>query len=45
MRDQVAEHLSNELDFEQIAERMGLTVKAVRRHFEKIRRDLGVQAV
>jgi DNA-binding NarL/FixJ family response regulator len=44
-RDQVAELLSEELSIEAIAERMGLTDKAVRRHLEKIRAGLGPQAV
>jgi DNA-binding NarL/FixJ family response regulator len=44
-RDTVAEHLSNGLEFDQIAERMGITRKAVERHFAKIRKGLGEQAV
>jgi DNA-binding NarL/FixJ family response regulator len=43
-RDQVSELLSEGLEFDQIAERVGITVKAVRRHFENIREGLGVQA-
>jgi DNA-binding NarL/FixJ family response regulator len=43
-RDEVAELLSDGLEFDQIAERMGITLKAVRRHFEKIRELMGPQA-
>ena len=43
-RDAVAQLLSEDLEFDAIAERMGLTVKAVRRHFEMIRKALGEQA-
>lgn len=45
VRDQVAEHLSEGLDFDQIAKLMAITPKAVRRHFENIRKRLGPQAV
>ena len=43
-RDEVAELLSQGLEFDQIAERIGITVKAAQRHFEKIRQRLGPQA-
>jgi DNA-binding NarL/FixJ family response regulator len=43
-RDQVAELLSQGLDFDQIASSIGITTKAVRRHFEAIRQRLGAQA-
>lgn len=43
-RDQVAELLSQGLEFDAIAERAGLTLKAVRKHFEAIRKQLGPQA-
>lgn len=44
-RDQVAELLSEGLEFPQIAESLGLTIKAVRRHFDMIRKSLGAQAI
>lgn len=44
LRDQVAEYLSQGLEYDQVAERMGISVGAVRRHFEKIRAALGPQA-
>lgn len=44
-RDQVSELLSEGLAFDQIAERAGITIKAVRRHFENIRKELGAQAI
>ena len=44
-RDQVAEMLSIGLELDQIAERMGITRKAVKRHLETIRERLGPQAV
>lgn len=43
-RDQVAELLSSGMEFDQIAERVGITVNAARRHFERIRKGLGPQA-
>lgn len=43
-RDRVAELLSDGLDFDQIAERLDITRKAAKRHFEKIRAMLGAQA-
>jgi DNA-binding NarL/FixJ family response regulator len=43
-RDEVAEHLSDGLGLDQIAERMGITRKAVDHHFAKIRQGLGEQA-
>jgi DNA-directed RNA polymerase specialized sigma24 family protein len=43
-RDAVADYLSQEWSFEQIAEHMGITVKAVSRHFERICKGLGKQA-
>lgn len=44
-RDEVAELLSQGLEFDAIAERMGLTLKAVRKHFDDIRKRLGAQAI
>ena len=44
-RDAVAQLLSDGLDFDAIAERLGITIKAARRHFDKIRKALGEQAV
>lgn len=43
-RDEVAELLSQGFEFDAIAERMGLTVQAVRKHFDAIRKRLGPQA-
>ena len=43
-RDAVAQLLSEEFDFAQIAQELGITIKAVRRHFEMIRKALGEQA-
>lgn len=43
-KDQVAELLSEEKGIEEIAECVGISVKAVRRHIEKIRDDLGLRA-
>lgn len=43
-RDRVAELLSEGLEFGQIAERIGITRKAVKRHFENICERLGAQA-
>jgi AraC-like DNA-binding protein len=45
LRDHVAELLSQDLDFHAIALRLGISRKAVSRHFEKIKADLGPQAV
>lgn len=42
--DIVAEHLSNGLELSQIAQIMGITIKAVEHHFAKIRKQLGGQA-
>lgn len=44
-RDDVAELLSEGLDVAQVAERMGITQRAVRRHLDQIRKRLGPQAV
>jgi DNA-binding NarL/FixJ family response regulator len=44
-RDQVAELLSLDLDFDAIAERIGISRKAVKRHFECICKALGTQAI
>lgn len=43
-RDEVAELLSIGLEFDQIAEQIGITTKAAKRHFEKICKLLGSQA-
>lgn len=44
-RDEVAELLSQGFELDAIAERMRLTAKAVRSHFDAIRKQLGPQAV
>lgn len=44
-RDEVAELLAQGLELNAIAERMGLTEKAVSRHFDAIRKRLGAQAI
>jgi DNA-binding NarL/FixJ family response regulator len=43
-RDEVAELLSVGLEFDQIADHVGITIKAAKRHFEKICKLLGPQA-
>lgn len=45
LRDEVAALLAAGLEFKDIATRTGLTVKSVRRHFDKIRERLGPQAI
>lgn len=44
-RDEVAELLSLGFEFDAIAKRMGMTIKAVRKHFDAIRKQLGRQAI
>lgn len=45
VRDAVAELLSENLELPAIAEQLGITLKAARRHLESIRQRLGPQAV